>query len=67
MKWYMRRRALLLAALATGTTLQLSTCAEQASLFGLQVGVSSFTLPLNRIIVQFFTAIAQASPFVLTI
>ena len=67
MKWYLRRRVLLAATMTMGMTFQLSACQDQAGLFGLRVVASTFTLPINQFIVQFFTAIAQASPFVFTI
>lgn len=67
MKLYFRRRALLLAALTMGTTLQLSACQDQAGLFGLRVVASAFTLPINQLILQFFSAVAALSPFVFTI
>ena len=63
-KWYMRRRALALAALAVGTTLQLSACQEQVSLFALRTLFTSFTLPINELIIQFFNAVAEALPVV---
>lgn len=62
MKWYMRRRALLLAAITVGTTFQISACAEAANLFGVQVLFSSFTLPLNQLLVQIFSGIANLIP-----
>ena len=62
MKWYMRRKALLLAALTLGTTFQISACAQASSLFGLQVFFSSFTLPLNQLLVQVFAGIAGLIP-----
>ena len=67
MRLYFRRRAVLLAALTMGTTLQLSACQDQAGLFGLRVVASAFTLPLNQLILQFFSALATISPFVFTI
>ncbi len=62
MKWYMRRRALLLAALTLGTTFQISACVQASNLFGLQVFFSSFTLPLNQLLVQVFAGIAGLIP-----
>ena len=62
MKWYTRPKALFLATLVMGTTFQATACIEAVSLFGLQVFVSGFTLPINQILVQIFAAIAQALP-----
>lgn len=62
MKWYMRRRALLLAVLSVGTTFQISACTQQANLFGLQVLFSSITLPFNQLLVQVFSGIANLIP-----
>jgi hypothetical protein len=42
-----------LAALTMGTTLQLSTCQEEAALLGIRTAFTSFTLPLNLFIRQF--------------
>ncbi len=53
MKWHRRRRWMTLAALTMGTTLQLSTCQEEAALLGIRTAFTSFTLPLNLFIRQF--------------
>lgn len=52
MKWYYRRKWMMLAALTVGTTMQLATCREEAALFGLRTAFSAFTLPLNSVIQQ---------------
>ncbi len=46
-KAYRRRKWLLLAATAMGTTFQLTACREDAALFGLRTLFSTFTLPVN--------------------
>jgi hypothetical protein len=56
----------LLAALAVGTTLQISACQEQVGLFALRTVFSSFTLPINQLLIQFFNAVAEALPQVTT-
>jgi len=53
MKWYWRRRWMVLAAMTVGTTLQLSACREEAALLGLRTTFSTFTLPVNEWIRQF--------------
>ncbi len=42
-----RRKWLLFAATAMGTTFQLTACREDAALFGLRTFFSSFSLPVN--------------------
>jgi hypothetical protein len=42
------RKWFVLSALLTGTTLQLSACQQELSLFGLRTLFSSFFLPLNQ-------------------
>lgn len=37
-----------------GTVTQLSTCREQSALFGLRTAFTSFTLPVNTFLRQFF-------------
>ena len=54
MKWYWRRRWMMLAALTAGTTLQLTACREEVALLGLRTAMSTFTLPINNAIWQFF-------------
>ncbi len=53
MKWHRRRRWMTLAALTLGTTLQLSTCQQEAALLGIRTAFTSFTLPFNQLIRQF--------------
>lgn len=64
-RFYAKRRRMVLAALTIGTTLQLSACSEQASLFALRTAFSSFTLPINQFLVAFFNAVAEASTIIL--
>lgn len=48
MKKYVRHRKwITLATLTAGTVLQLSTCQNDAALFGLRVAFTSITLPIN--------------------
>lgn len=49
-----RRRWIMLAVICLGTTAQLSTCREDAALFGVRTAFSSVTLPINTAIRQFF-------------
>jgi len=44
----------MLAVICLGTTAQLSTCREDAALFGVRTAFSSVTLPINTAIRQFF-------------
>lgn len=48
MSAYRRRKWIALAVLAMGTTLQLTACREELSLFGLRTVFTSFTLPINQ-------------------
>ena len=48
MRRYRRRKWMLLAAMTLGTAFQLTACREDAALFGLRVGFSSVTLPINQ-------------------
>lgn len=53
MKATRRLRWALFAAMTMGTAFQLSTCREEAALFGLRTAFSSVTLPINTFIQQF--------------
>jgi hypothetical protein len=53
MKWYVRRKWLMLAALTMGTTLQITACRDELALFPLRTLFSAFTVPINQYIVQF--------------
>jgi len=50
MRRYRRRKWILLAILALGTTFQVSACREDAALFGLRVAFYSVTLPINQLV-----------------
>ena len=43
-----RRKWLILAATAMGTTFQMTACREDAALFGLRTIMASFSLPVNQ-------------------
>jgi hypothetical protein len=60
MRWYRRRKWLMLAALTMGTTLQVTACRDEAALFGLQTAFSSFTVPINEFIRQFIFSLFAA-------
>lgn len=60
MKAYRRQKWILLAVMTLGGLAQVSTCREQASLFGLRTLFSAFTLPINQLILAFFQGIQQA-------
>jgi len=59
MKAYRRSKWILLATMTMGGLAQLSTCREEAALFGLRTAFSSITLPINELILAFFNAIQQ--------
>lgn len=48
MRSYRQRKWMLLATMMMGTAFQLTACREDAALFGLRVGFSSVTLPINQ-------------------
>jgi len=48
-----------LAALVGGTAFQLTACRDQAGLFGTRVAFSSIFLPLNNMIVFFFSVLTS--------
>lgn len=52
MRLLRRRRWLVLVAMTVGTAMQLSTCREEAALFGMRTAFTSFTLPINTAIRQ---------------
>jgi len=52
MRLLRRKRWLLLAAMTVGTAMQLSTCREEAALFGLRTAFTSVMLPINAAIQQ---------------
>lgn len=52
MRLLRRRRWLLLVAMTVGTAMQLSTCREEAALFGMRTAFTSVTLPINTAIRQ---------------
>lgn len=43
-----QRKWMLLAVMTMGTAFQLTACREDLALFGLRVGFSSVTLPINQ-------------------
>jgi hypothetical protein len=53
MKWYLRRKWMMLAALTMGTALQITACRDEAAMFGLRTFFSAFTVPINTYISQF--------------
>ncbi len=54
MKFYLRRKWMMMAVLSMGTAMQITACREDAALFGLRVAFSSVTLPINQFIRVFF-------------
>ena len=51
MKGYIRHRKwIVMATLTMGTAFQVSTCQNDAALFGLRWAFTSFTLPINTLI-----------------
>lgn len=59
MKILRARKWLMLAALVSGTTFQLTACRDQAGLFGERVLFSSFFLPINNQIVLVYQVVAS--------
>ena len=58
MRWYCRRKVMLLAAMTAGTALQLAACREEAALLGLRTVFTSFTLPFNQFIRQLLLSLS---------
>lgn len=52
MKLRRRKRWLVFIAMIAGTAMQVSTCREEAALFGLRTAFTSVTLPINTAIRQ---------------
>ncbi len=50
MRRYRQRKWMLMAAMTLGTAFQLTACREELALFGLRVGFTSVTLPINQFI-----------------
>jgi len=50
MRRHRQRKWLLLATMTLGTAFQLTACREDVALFGLRVGFSSITLPINQLL-----------------
>lgn len=59
MKLLRARKWMTLAALVSGTAFQLTACRDQAGLFGTRVAFSSIFLPLNNMIVFFFSVLTS--------
>jgi hypothetical protein len=58
MKWY-RRKWMFAAALTMGSVMQLTTCQQEAGLFGLRWLFSSFTLPIDIYLRDFIIGLAN--------
>ncbi len=48
--YYRRRKAILLATMTMGTLAQVSTCQQEAALFGVRTAFTAFFLPLNQLL-----------------
>lgn len=57
MKLMRARKWMTLAAMVSGTAFQLTACRDEAGLFGTRVAFSSIFLPLNNMIVFFFSVL----------
>lgn len=62
MKLVRMRKWMTLAAVLTGSMMQITNCRNEAGLFVVRSAFSSVFLPLNQLIVFFFDIFAQSLP-----
>jgi len=54
-RYYRNRKKLMMACLTCGTVMQLGACTDDVALFGINVAVSSITLPFNAFVADVLT------------
>lgn len=54
-RYYRNRKKLMFACITCGTTFQLAACTDDLALFGINVAVSSITLPFNAFVADVLT------------
>ena len=60
MRYFLRKRGLFLVALSLGSCFALTNCADTAQMTLLQIGFTSFTLPINQALINLFNLISAS-------